>query len=182
MRILGTLRRNARSIFCFTLMLMLLFRIGDCRYALNALSVVEVIPMVELKKIHGAPPMVAGLFNYQGRIVPVINLNQLLGDISKQAALSTRIILINPDQTGEKQHLLGLLAEQVTETLDSAKAVYAGETANLSEHPYLGGILLQKQEMIQSLQVEKLLSGQEYATILSQAAMSQMETEAIIGE
>ncbi|MEM9006411.1 MAG: chemotaxis protein CheW [Cyanobacteria bacterium P01_F01_bin.86] len=155
-------------------MLMLLFRIGDSRYALDTKSVVEVIPKVELTKIHGTSSIIAGLFNYQGHIVPVINLSQILGDISQQATLSTRIILINQNQNGGSPQLLGLLAEQVTETLDSTQVTYTAENTLLHKSSYLDGILLQQQEMIQYLKVDHLLSRQEYTRELSKIGISQM--------
>ena len=161
-------------------MLMLLFRIGNSRYALDTKSVVEVIPKVELTKIHGTSSIIAGLFNYQGHLVPVINLSQLLGDISQQATLSTRIILINQNQNGELPKLLGLLAEQVTETLDSTQVSSATENTLLHKNSYLDGILLQQQEMIQYLQVDRLLSRQEYIGELSKVGISQMQEEEAI--
>jgi len=51
------------------LMLFLLFQLGQDRYALEASRVIEVLPLVSLKRIPQAPRGVAGLFNYRGRPV-----------------------------------------------------------------------------------------------------------------
>ena len=52
-------------------MLLLLLRLGTDRYALDARQVVEVIPVIKLKRIPPAPAYVAGMFNYRGKPVPV---------------------------------------------------------------------------------------------------------------
>lgn len=148
------------------LMLMLLFRVGTVRYALNTTSVVKVIPQVELAQYHGASPIVAGRFNYQGQIVPVLDLSQLLGNHPSQAVLSSRIILVYP--SASRSGLLGLLVEQVTETLstDQVDQIHRTEDSLLGQRPYLGDVLLLQQEMIQCLQVDQLLSEQVYNQLL----------------
>ena len=91
-------------------MLMLLFYIGDDRYALAARQVVEVISLVELKKLARSPKYLAGLLNYRGKIIPVIDINQLLSGNSYQPYLSTRIIIVNYAFHEEKLFLLGVIA------------------------------------------------------------------------
>ena len=147
-------------------MLMLLFQVGKTRYALETASVVKVIPRVELARYHGASPSVAGRFNYQGQIVPVLDLCQLLGNRPSQALLSSRIILVKLD--ANQSRLLGLLVEQVTETLtaDQVDQIHHTEDSLLSQHPYLGDVLLKQQEMIQCLRVDQLLSEQVHNQLL----------------
>ena len=58
-------------------MLFLLFQLGRDRYALEASRVVEVVPLLELKRLPKAPPGVAGIFNYRGRPVPAIDLSEM---------------------------------------------------------------------------------------------------------
>ena len=91
----------------------LLFHLGKDRYVLEARHVIEVLPLLELKKIPEAPRGVAGMFSYRGRPVPAIDLNELtLGQPAAQC-LSTRIIIINyPDESG-RLHPLGLIAERI---------------------------------------------------------------------
>ena len=97
---------------------MLLFYIGDDRYALAARQVVEVISLVELKKLARSPKYLAGLLDYRGKIIPVIDLCQLLSRRSYQPYLSTRIIIVNYAFNKENLSLLGVIAERVTETLE----------------------------------------------------------------
>ena len=92
-------------------MLFLVFQLGTDRYAIEAAQVVEVLPLVKSKHIPHAPLGVAGIFDYHGAPVPLIDLAELaLGKASRQW-MSTRIILVNYRENSGKTHLLGFLAE-----------------------------------------------------------------------
>ncbi len=58
-------------------MLFLLLQIGEDRYGMEADRVVEVIPPVRLKELPQAPRGVAGIFDYHGQLVPVLDLSDL---------------------------------------------------------------------------------------------------------
>ena len=58
-------------------MLFILFQIGRDRYALAASSIIEVLPLMNLKRVPCAPVGVAGVLNYRGTPVPVIDLNEM---------------------------------------------------------------------------------------------------------
>jgi len=149
-------------------MLMLLFYIGDDRYALAARQVVEVISLVELKKLARSPKYLAGLLNYRGKIIPVIDLCQLLSGSSYQPYLSTRIIIVNYAFHEEKLFLLGVIAERVTETLELQETELIEPDIKTSTGAYLGGILTDEQGMIQCIQVESLLSESQQRYLLPQ--------------
>ncbi len=96
-------------------MMVLLFNVDDERYGMDVADVVELVPYMVLQKLPKAPGFVAGLLNYRGHIVPIIDLSILLANRSSRQLLSSRIILIRPAISGNKR-FVGLLAEQVTET------------------------------------------------------------------
>ena len=135
---------------------MLLFYIRDDRYALECHQVVEVVPMVALKKLHHVLDYVAGLLNYRGRIVPVIDLCHLIRGERCRSQLSTRIILVNYKSCDQTVHILGLMAERVIETLDKPETEFIEGTA-INAVPYLGKLIIDEQGMIQCLRVEHLL-------------------------
>src|ERR1700761_3960230 len=98
----------------FDRMLFILFQIGRDRYALPAGSIIEVLPLMNLKRVPCAPVGVAGVLNYRGVPVPVIDLNEMT--LAKPAArrLSTRIILVKYPLDAEYPRALGLIAEHAT--------------------------------------------------------------------
>src|SRR3954453_22115791 len=108
-------------------MLFLLFQLGKDRYALDAREVAEILPLVDVKLLPQARPAIAGICNYRGAPVPVIDLNHLMSNRPAAQRFSTRIILVNYRSDGGTR-LLGLIAEQVKATVkrEPAEFVDAG--------------------------------------------------------
>lgn len=96
-------------------MLFLVFQVGVDRYALEAARVTEVLAMVELRKIAGAPVGTAGDFTYRGEPVPVLDLCQLTLGRASSLHLSTRILLLHYEPQRGVSKPLGLIAEHATE-------------------------------------------------------------------
>jgi chemotaxis-related protein WspB len=104
-------------------MLFLHFRIGDDGFALAAESIIEIVPLVPLKKVRQAPDAVAGSFEYRGRYVPVVDLCALDMRRSARRRMSTRIIVVRHPH--DEASLIGLIAENVTEMLRLDPAQFA---------------------------------------------------------
>jgi chemotaxis-related protein WspB len=138
--------------------LLLLFRLENDRYALDASQVVEVLPLLSVKKIPQASPGVAGVMNYRGQPVPVIDLCELALGKPANLRLSTRIILVKYP-TGEEggDHVLGLIAEQATETLKRELDNFVSSGVDIDEAPYLGPVITDSRGLIQLIEVPKLL-------------------------
>jgi chemotaxis-related protein WspB len=139
------------------MMLFLLFQLGQDRYLLDTGRVAEVLPLVDITQIPQAPPGVAGLFNYRGVPVPVVDLSQLALGRPARSRLNTRIVLVHyPDASGGTR-LLGLIAERVTETVrrDEADFVASGVTGDRA--PYLGPVATDARGLLQWVAVESLL-------------------------
>jgi chemotaxis-related protein WspB len=138
-------------------MLFLLFQLGQDRYALQASRVLEVLPLVELRKIPDAPKGVAGIFNYHGRPVPAVDLSELTLGQPSDPRLSTRIIVINyPDERGAL-HPLGLIAEHATELIQRDQRLFQEPDHKLGGAPYLGPVLMDKRGVIQWVHEQRLL-------------------------
>ena len=95
-------------------MLVLTFQVGSERLALDIRRVREVVPRVRLTAVQGAPPWIAGVFVYRGRVVPVVDLYALAGVGECPPHLSSRIILF-PYPLDIPEALVGVLATQVAE-------------------------------------------------------------------
>jgi chemotaxis-related protein WspB len=131
-------------------MLFLVFQVGADRYALEAARIIEVLAMVELQKIAGAPVGTAGEFVYRGESVPVLDLCLLTLGRSSNLRLSTRIILLRHEAQGGGQKPLGLIAEHATELV----------TKGLGEFTSVGDALVASDPRgrLRLLQLDKLLS------------------------
>ncbi|WP_415765441.1 chemotaxis protein CheW [Pseudomonas sp. ZB1P45] len=146
--------------------LFLVFRIGNERYALQAIEVAEVLPRLPLKPIPRAPDWVAGVFAYRGAVVPVIDLSALTFGQPAQARTSTRLVLVNyrPDEFAEAQ-LLGLILEQATDTLRCNPADFQPYGLDNRQAPYLGPVREDAQGLLQWVRVADLLDDQVRALL-----------------
>jgi chemotaxis-related protein WspB len=151
-------------------MLFLLFRLGKDRYALPARDVVEVLPMLEVKQIPQAPLAVRGAFDFRGRPVPLVDLSQLAYGRPAREQLSTRIVLVeHPDGHGG-QRLLGLLAEQVTETLRRNPEDFRDAGVEVADAPWLGPVASDEGGLVQRVDVAQLLGPQLRALLFPSEA------------
>jgi len=139
-------------------MLLLLFEVGANRFGIEASEILEVIPLVSLKKVPHAPECVSGVFNYRGQVVPVIDVNALMGERPARSLLSTRIILVRPPETGCEGRLLGILAERATETLSCRKEELQPPGITVDGARYLGEILPRPGGLVQRVTVASILS------------------------
>ncbi len=138
-------------------MLFLLFQLGEDRYALEAGLVVEVLPLLRIKRIPQAPAGVVGACNYRGAPVPVLDLSQLALGRPPANRLSTRLVLVHyPDGTGGRR-LLGLIAEKATETMRRDPADFGPAGLRPDRAPYLGPVAVDARGLVQWIDPGKLL-------------------------
>jgi len=147
----GTVMPAKQSLF-------LVFRIGNERYALQAIEVAEVLPRLPLKPIAKAPDWVAGVFAYRGAVVPVIDLSALTFGEPAQVRTSTRLVLVHyrPNETVAPQ-LLGLILEQATDTLRCHSTEFQPYGLDNRQAPYLGPVREDAQGLLQWVRVADLL-------------------------
>jgi chemotaxis-related protein WspB len=136
-------------------MLLLLFHVGKDSYAIKSSRVVAVIPQVPLRQLHRVPDYMAGLLNYRGTIVPIVDLCHLIQGGSSQFQLSTRIMIVQSSDATIPY--IGLLAERVIQTINKPEAAFVNSSnVEMSAAPYLGGMILDPNGMIQQIHLDRL--------------------------
>ena len=150
-------------------MLVLLFNLGPDRYGIDARQVVEIVPRLHLRHLPNAPDFIAGLFRYRGEIVPVVDLQMLTQHSPCQQRLSTRTVLIHYEVGGRK-HILGLMAERVTEVVSIPDKEIKDSHVSLRSAPYLGKVAVENNEMVQLLNLNKILPAALANTLFADAA------------
>ena len=152
-------------------MLMLLFNLDDGQYAIPVSEVMEVTSRVNLEQIARAPDYIAGLFNYRGQHVPVVDLCQLVHHHACTDSFTTRIILVDfPLATGETR-MLGILAERVTETVRIADDTFASTGISMDDTPYLGLAANTDQGLLQKITISELLPAAVQARLFPEEAV-----------
>lgn len=140
-------------------MLMLLFYIGNNLYAIESSRVVEVIPRVSYREVHHVPNYVAGLFNYRGAIVPVIDLCHLVRGTPSRANLSTRVFVVGCTSPEDNSlQYIGLMAERVIKTVKKSASDFLPSGIKNSEASYLGEMIMDEKGMIQHINLEQLFT------------------------
>jgi chemotaxis-related protein WspB len=153
-------------------MLFLIFRLGADRYALDANEIVEVLPRVALKAIPSAPAWVAGVFNYRGQAVPVIDLVALALGRPASDHVSTRTILVHyPVDSGASQ-VLGVIAEQANRTLRRAVEDFQPSGIDTPGAPYLGPVATDADGLLQWIRVPDLLPPEVRASLFAMEGAS----------
>jgi chemotaxis-related protein WspB len=136
-------------------MKVLIFHIGRDRYGLRLGAIVRVLPLLELKHVPLAPDHVAGLMDFHGVPVPVIDLSRLAGLAPCQDYYDTRIILVDYVAFDGSAHVLGLLAEHVRGVQDLATGALAD--AGVTAAPFLGQVAGDADGMLQLIELAQLL-------------------------
>jgi chemotaxis-related protein WspB len=138
-------------------MLYLLFELDKARYALEASQVIEILPLVDFKRIPRAITGVTGLFNYHGTPIPLLDLTELNLGRPSQSKMSTRIILINYIEDSGERHPIGLLAERVTETIRRPETDFTDSGIRVGGARFLGPVLVEANTIIQRVEIKYLL-------------------------
>jgi chemotaxis-related protein WspB len=139
-------------------MLFILFQIGRDRYALSARSIIEVLPLMNLKRVPCAPIGVVGVLNYRGTPVPVIDLNEMTLGEPAARRLSTRIILVKYPLEADHPHALGLIAEHATNMIQRSIGDFIETGVESDDARYLGRVANDTGGFIQWIDVERLLT------------------------
>ena len=138
-------------------MLFVTFQLDRHRFAIDASTIREVLPLVDVRPMPQAPPGIAGVFDFRGAPVPVIDLSLLVTGRASERCLSTRLLLVSyEDRTGASRSL-GVVVEHATRTIRrQASDFFESGLAN-DAAPYLGRITRDGGELVQCLDVRQLL-------------------------
>jgi len=135
----------------------LLFGVAGLRYGLDVSQVVEVVPAVRLRAIPGVPDFVAGVFRYEGAIVPVLDLNHMLCGVPAERRYSTRIVLVRYSVRPGLEKVLGLLVERADQGLTDALGAFQSSGIATPDTPFLGKLATLGTDTIQFVRTEQLI-------------------------
>jgi chemotaxis-related protein WspB len=139
-------------------MLFLLFQLNGERYALDTASVVEVLPLLDVRAVPRAPAGVAGVIEYRGLTLPVIDLSELALGRPAARRLSTRIVIVeHADVQGERRRI-GVIAERATSTVRCEPSQFQPSGLARAGAPYLGHLAKSADGLVQRVEVSELLT------------------------
>ncbi len=135
-------------------MLYVQFFVDKDRYVISARDIIEIVPVVSLKIVPMLPNYAAGLMNYHGRQVPVIDLCHLLLDRACRKKLSTRIILVTRSGNSGKSMTLGFMVEKATEIIAIDENLYQPPAMRNPDAPTNGPIVEWQGVLITKISIE----------------------------
>jgi len=137
-------------------MLFIVFQLGQDRYALSGRELVEVLPLMAVKQLPHAPAGVAGVLDYHGVPLPVIDLSALALGSRAAERISTRILIAE----GADGRRLALIAERANEMLKREESEFTDPGVKVNGAPYLGPVTRDERGLVQWITPGKLLSAE----------------------
>jgi chemotaxis signal transduction protein len=138
-------------------MLLLIFQAGAQTYGLDSRQVVEVAPYPQCALLAHAPAYVAGLAQWRGCTIPVIDLTALIGGTPSSALFSTRLVVVDYFASKGRACPLGLVAEKAVEILKLDESSMEPPKVGIPDAPYLSGTMEYAGRLIQCVTVNELL-------------------------
>lgn len=134
------------------------FRLGDDHFAADIFSVERVLRYTAPTAVPDMPDYIEGVIDYQGRVVPIVNLRRRFEMDDLEVRSETRILILHSD------------GEWIGVVVDAVTAVTPFDPASVAPPPrlfrglageYLKGIVRMSERLVIFLDVERLLSSTE---------------------
>jgi chemotaxis-related protein WspB len=138
-------------------MLYLLVRLGSDTYAIETGAVRRILPFARLKALPSDFPALAGVLNFHGQAVPVLDLTLLLTGAPSRERLGTRIILAEIALAAAPTRPLGLLAEGAHSVVRFAPDSFQPAGATPPGRQWLGPVAELDSRLVQRLDIASLL-------------------------
>ena len=134
------------------------FRLGDDHFAADVHAVERVLRYAQPTFVPDMPDYIEGVMDYQGRVVPVVNLRRRLEMPAMEIRSETRILILNV--TGE---WIGVVVDSVTEVapFDPSAVSPPPKLFRGLAGEYLKGIVRRGDRLVIYLDVAELLSTTE---------------------
>ena len=140
------------------------FILGEEKYGLDILKVRELISFPEgLTRIPGMPDFIIGMFNLRGLVIPVMDLRKKFKMSSEERHEFSVIIIVEVDNKN-----IGLTVDSVSDVI-FVKEENIQETTDLAvnvDTNFIKGVAKTKDEMVILLDIDYLLSKEEFDTLI----------------
>ena len=140
------------------------FHLENEKYGIKVMQVQEVLRMTEIAPVPGAPHYVIGIINLRGNVVTVIDTRRRFGLSDAESDDETRIVIIEADN-----NVVGILVDSVAEVVDlkTSEIETAPNVGNDESSKYIQGVSSRDDELLILVDVNKLLSDEEWQEVAS---------------
>ena len=143
------------------------FRLGDDHFAADIHAVERVLRYTVPTSVPDMPAYIEGVMDYQGHVLPIVNLRRRFEMPAAEAKNETRTLVLNV--AGE---WIGVVVDAVTEVTGFDRAAVAPPPRLFRglAGEYLKGIIRRGDRLVIFLDVEKLLSTNERISLQAAGA------------
>ena len=117
------------------------FRVGGEFYAINILSVLQIIPYKAPLKVAQVPAFIEGIIHLRGMVIPIVDLRRRFGAPIPTGDDAGRILILRVETPAGEQHV-GLAADSTTQVIrtDADKFLRAPEVLLRGDTAYTGEV------------------------------------------
>lgn len=140
------------------------FAVGSEEYGLDISSITEVIRLLPVTPLPHMPPLVEGVVNLRGALIPVVDLRKRFGfPARKDANRAARMLIIRGAAAG----LLGLAVDGVREVLliSASSIAQPPEAATGRKADFIAGVAKVADRLVVLVDVGKILSREERVSL-----------------
>lgn len=144
----------------------LLFVLGAETFAVHIAQVREIIEYAGVTTVPMMPPVLKGVINLRGRVVPVVDLSVRFGREATTAGKRASVVIAEVSADDSK-HLVGVMVNAVSEVVElppSAIEPPPGFGASIRD-AFIAGIARHKDKFLVVLDVAKVLSVEELSSL-----------------
>ena len=137
-------------------------------YAVNTLSVREIIEYSQVTTVPMMPAFLRGVINLRGSVVPVVDLKARFGKGVAQLGSRTCIVILEAAKEGESQ-VLGVVVDSVSEVIEILDSDIRPAPAfgNHIRTDFIRGMTKVRGEFVTLLQIEHVLCVDEMAGLMN---------------
>ena len=152
---------------------LVVFTVDEEHYALNLACVERIVRAAEITHVPDASPLVLGVINVEGRIIPVVNTRKRLGLPEREIELSDLFLIVH-----EKGREIALVADQVMPVMEVSEEQLSASEKAVSTNGFVDSVAKVDSGMIMILSQEKTLALDNYylRTILHEMYLKIGET------
>jgi purine-binding chemotaxis protein CheW len=139
---------------------LVLFTLDEQRYALDLASVERIVRVVDVTPLPKAPPIVLGIINVKGDVVPVYDLRGRFRLPGREISLSDQLMIAKTSR-----QTVALLVDGVDSVLEVADEEIASAQEILPEIEYVHGVVKLQDGLVLIHDLDQFLSPEEERTL-----------------
>jgi purine-binding chemotaxis protein CheW len=139
---------------------LVIFTLDDQRYALPLHAAERVVRMVAITPLPNAPDIILGVVNFQGRVIPVINVRRRFRLPERKIALTDQLVVAHT-----ARRAVALTADSVLDVIAGSEQNFVATANILPKLEYVEGVVKLTDGLIFIHDLEKFLSLEEESSL-----------------